>query len=57
MDPPTYQYQMLAEQLSGKTNMSLVITFNTVKTSRLTLMTYGTLLTDHRVYKNYYSGR
>jgi len=48
---------MLVEQLSGKTNMSLVITFNTVKTSHLTFMTYGTLLTDHRVYKNYYSGR
>jgi hypothetical protein len=36
---PTYQYQMSVEQLSGKTNMSLVITFNTVMTSRLTLMT------------------
>jgi len=44
---------MFVEQLSGKTNMSLVITFNTVKTSHLTFMTYGTLLTDHCVYKNY----
>jgi len=48
---------MFVEQLSGKTNMSLEIAFNTVKTSSLTFFTYGTLLTDHRVYKNYYSGR
>jgi hypothetical protein len=36
---PAYQYQMLAEQLSGKTNMSLLITFNTVMTYHLTFMT------------------
>jgi hypothetical protein len=30
---PTYQYQMFVQQVSGKTNMSIVITFNNVKTS------------------------